>query len=144
MKTFVPKALSNNDRKWYLIDAKDLVLGKIAVTAASLLTGKNKTDYVPHLDNGDNVIIINADKIKLTGKKLENKIYYNHSGYIGHLKETTAKEMMEKKPGNIIRTAIEGMITRNKLKNARSLRLKVFIWTTHDHEAQNPEVITVK
>ena len=107
MKTFVPKALGNNDRKWYLIDAKDLVLGKIAVTAASLLTGKNKTDYVPQLDNGDNVIIINANKIKLTGKKLEDKIYYKHSGYIGHLKKTTAKEMMEKKPDHIIRTAIE-------------------------------------
>ncbi len=144
MKTFVPTALSNNDRKWYLIDAKDIVLWKIAVTAANLLTGKNKTDYVPHLDNWDNVIIINADKMKLTGKKLEDKIYYKHSWYIWHLKTTTAKEMIEKKPGQIIRTAIEWMITRNKLKKYRSLRLKIFIRTEHYHEAQTPTVITVK
>ncbi|PCI24466.1 50S ribosomal protein L13 [Candidatus Peregrinibacteria bacterium] len=143
MKTFVPKQKAGNERKWYLIDAKDVVLGKVAVEAARIIQGKNSTDFIDFIDVGDNLVIINADKIKLTGNKLEGKKYYTHSQYIGHLKTVTAGEMLEKTPTRLLELAVYGMVAKNKLRSDRMKRLKLFIGTDHGHEAQQPELITL-
>ena len=126
MTTFVPQIIANNERKWYLIDAKNVVLGKLAVQAANILRGKNKNDFTPHLDRGDYLIITNANKIKLTGNKEKNKLYYNHTGYIGHLKTKTAEKLKQENPTKIIELAIKGMIPLNKLQKDILKRLKVF------------------
>ncbi len=136
--------ISEVERKWYLIDAQDLVLGRLATTIAKILRGKNKTMYTPHVDCGDFVVVINADKVHLTGKKLEQKVYHRHSGYAGGLKSITAEKVMESKfPERVIIKAVERMITRNKLGRSMMTKLRVYAGPSHPHEAQNPEVIDV-
>jgi large subunit ribosomal protein L13 len=145
MKTTLPK-VSNipKDAKWYLIDAAGQTTGKVATEAARRLTGKHRVDFTPHLDLGDGVIIVNAEQLRFTGKKLTDKIYYRHSGYRGNLKETTPKEMLTKKPERILELAIRGMLPKNKLKDNRLLRLKIFVGDEHKHEAQKPEKLEIK
>ena len=138
MKTFVPKK-DEIEKKWWLINAEGKVLGRLATEVAVLLRGKKKPEYVDFLDSGDFVIIINAEKVKTTGKKLEQKKYYSHSGYPGGLKEKTRKEMLEKKPEEVIRKAVKGMIPKNKLGRAVYKKLKVYRGPHHPHEAQKPQ-----
>lgn len=138
MKTFVPKK-DEIEKKWWLINAEGKILGRLATEVAVLLRGKKKPKYVDFLDSGDFVIIINAEKVKTTGKKLEQKKYYSHSGYPGGLKEKTLKEMLEKKPEEVIRKAVWGMIPKNKLGRAVYKKLKVYRGPHHPHEAQKPQ-----
>jgi len=128
-------------RKWYLVDANDAVLGRIAVKIANCLTGKNKPIYTPNSDTGDFVIVINADKIKLTGRKLDNKIYYSHSGYPGGLKAETARKRLKRCPEEIITDAVWGMIPKGRLGRAMIKKLKVYRGPEHPHEAQKPEIM---
>ena len=131
-------------RKWYVLDAAGKPLGKTAAIAADLLRGKLKTDYTPHVDCGDFVIIINAEKAVLTGKKLEQKHYYHHSGWIGGLKDVKYKELMEKKPEFAMTLAVKGMLQKNKLASAQLTRLKVYRGAEHKHAAQKPEFWTAE
>ena len=128
------------ERKWYVIDAAGKPLGKTATLAADLLRGKRKTTYTPHVDCGDFVIVINAERAVLTGKKLEQKYYRHHSGWIGGLKEIKYKDLMEKKPEFAVRQAVKGMLQKNKLGDKQLTRLKVFRGSEHIHTAQKPEV----
>jgi large subunit ribosomal protein L13 len=128
-------------RNWYLVDASGKTLGRLASKIAVLLMGKHKKDYTPHVDNGDFVVVINAEKIHVTGKKLEKKIYYKHTGYMGHLKETPLKDMLAKKPEEVIRLAVRGMLPKNRLRDRRMKRLKVYAGPEHPHQAQNPQKI---
>ena len=128
------------ERKWYVIDAAGKPLGKTATLAADLLRGKRKTTYTPHVDCGDFVIVINAEQAVLTGKKLEQKYYRRHSGWIGGLKEVKYKDLMEKKPEFAVRQAVKGMLGKNKLGDKQLTRLKVFRGSEHIHTAQKPEV----
>ncbi len=132
---------SDNTNKWYIVDAEGAVLGRLATFVASRLRGKHNPLFTPHVDIGDSVIVINADKIILTGKKLDKKIYYRHSGYIGGLKEITAKKLMEKRPEDLIRFAVKGMLPKNKLGRKLFKKLKVYTGGKHPHEAQKPEVL---
>lgn len=137
MKTFVPKK-EQIERKWWLVNAENKVLGRLATEVAILLRGKRKPEFVNFLDSGDFVIVINADRVKLTGKKMEQKKYYTHSGYPGGIKEKTMKEMMEKKPEEVIKKAVWGMIPKNKLGREVYKKLKVYRGPQHPHEAQKP------
>ena len=137
MKTFSAKA-QDIERKWYVIDAADKVLGQLAVEAANLLRGKNKTIFTPHVDCGEFVIIINAEKAVLTGKKLDQKYYRHHSGYIGGLKEVQYKTLMATKPELAMELAVKGMLPHNKIGDKSATRLKVFAGAAHNHEAQKP------
>ena len=138
MSTYMPKA-ADLTRKWYVIDAAGKTLGKVAVEAANLLRGKNKPTFAPHADCGDHVIIINASQIVLTGKKLEQKKYYHHTGYIGHLKEVSYGKLMQTKPEFAVTKAVKGMIPSNTLGRAQMLRLRLFAGAEHKHQAQQPE-----
>ncbi|MCK5471792.1 50S ribosomal protein L13 [Candidatus Gracilibacteria bacterium] len=139
MKTTLPKTSEiPQNAKWFVIDANGKTPGKVATEAARRLTGKHRADFTPHLDLGDGVIIVNAKKIRFTGKKLTDKLYRTHSGYRGHLKEVSAKEMLEKKPTKILELAIGGMLPKNRLRNGRMQRLKIFTGDQHPHEAQQP------
>lgn len=129
------------DHDWILVDAADKVLGRLAVDIASILRGKTKPQYTPHVDTGDFVVVINADKVKLTGNKLEGKLYYRHSGYMGGLKTTTAKDLLATKPEEIIKHAVKGMLPKNSLGKAMFKKLKVYAGNTHPHEAQQPQAI---
>ncbi|MEE8605921.1 MAG: 50S ribosomal protein L13 [Candidatus Aminicenantaceae bacterium] len=137
MKTFVPKK-DQIIKKWWLVDAENRVLGRLATEIAILLRGKRKPEFVNFLDSGDFVIVINAERIKLTGKKIEQKKYYSHSGYPGGIKEKTMKELMETKPEEIIKKAVWGMIPKNKLGREVYKKLKVYRGSHHPHEAQKP------
>lgn len=137
MKTFVPKK-EKIEKKWWLVDAEDKVLGRLATEVAVLLRGKRKPQFVDFLDSGDFVIVVNAEKIKLTGRKIEQKKYYTHSGYPGGIKEKTMKELMENKPEEIIKKAVWGMIPKNKLGREVFKKLKVYRGSQHPHEAQKP------
>ena len=130
------------ERKWYVVDAEGCTLGRLASGVASVLRGKNKPQFTPHVDTGDYVIVVNADKIKVTGKKLEQKIYYNHSDYVGGMKETTLKEMLAKKPEKVIELAVKGMLPKGPLGRATNKKLFVYAGPEHKHEAQKPEVLT--
>lgn len=130
------------ERKWYVVDAEGCTLGRLASGVASVLRGKNKPQFTPHVDTGDYVIVVNADKIKVTGKKLEQKIYYNHSDYVGGMKETTLKEMLAKKPEKVIELAVKGMLPKGPLGRAMKKKLFVYAGPEHKHEAQKPEVLT--
>ena len=143
MKTYVAKQ-SEIIRKWYVVDAEDKVLGRLAVELAKILRGKHKPTFTPHLDCGDYVIVINADKIKLTGNKEEGKKYYSHSGYVGALKTKTAATVRKEKPTKILHDAVRGMIPRNKLRDHVMDKLKLFVGDTHTHEAQQPEELKLK
>lgn len=138
MKSFIAKP-AEVERKWYVIDAEDKTLGKIAAEVASILRGKKKPIYTPHVDTGDYVIVINAEKVRVTGKKEEQKIYKSHSGYPGGLKETTLRELRAKKPEEIIRHAVKGMMPKGKLGRQMFKKLKVYAGPEHPHTAQNPE-----
>lgn len=138
MKSYIVKP-AEVERKWYVIDAEDKTLGKIASEVASILRGKKKPIYTPHVDTGDYVIVINAEKVRVTGKKEEQKIYKSHSGYPGGLKETTLRELRAKKPEEIIRHAVKGMMPKGKLGRQMFKKLKVYAGPEHPHTAQNPE-----
>ena len=130
------------ERKWYVVDADGCTLGRLASGVASVLRGKNKPQFTPHVDTGDYVIIVNADKIKVTGKKLEQKIYYNHSDYVGGMRETTLKEMLAKKPERVIELAVKGMLQKGPLGRSMYTKLFVYAGPEHKHEAQKPEALT--
>lgn len=141
MKSFMASP-STVDRKWYVVDATDCTLGRLASQVASVLRGKNKPTYTPHIDTGDYVIIINADKIKVTGKKLDQKIYYNHSDYVGGMKETTLRELQAKNPARVLELAVKGMLPKGPLGREMYTKLHVYAGPEHDHAAQKPEVLT--
>lgn len=143
MKSFMQKK-ETVERKWYVIDAEGKPLGRIASLAASYLRGKNKPTYTPHIDCGDNIIIINAKKVLLTGNKEEKKMYYNHSMYQGGLRERTAKEMRERYPIEMMERAVKGMLPHNRLGRQMYTKLHVYEGPEHKHEAQKPEVLEVK
>ena len=130
------------ERKWYVVDADGCTLGRLASGVASVLRGKNKPQFTPHVDTGDYVIIVNADKIKVTGKKLEQKIYYNHSDYVGGMRETTLKEMLAKKPEKVVELAVKGMLPKGPLGRSMYTKLFVYAGPEHKHEAQKPEALT--
>ena len=140
MKTFMPKAESI-ERKWYVVDASGMVLGRLASQVANILRGKTKPIYTPFVDTGDYVIIINADKAVLTGKKLDQKIYYHHSGYAGGLKETKYRDLMANKPEFAIKHAVIGMLPKGPLGRKMATKLKVYSGPEHEHEAQKPEAL---
>ena len=143
MKTFMPKA-SDIARKWYVVDAEGQVLGRLASQVANILRGKNKPIYTPNMDTGDYVIILNADKVVLTGKKLDQKVYYHHSGYTGGLKETSYRHLMEEKPEFAVKRAIIGMLPKGPLGRKMAKKLKVYTGTEHEHTAQQPETLVIK
>jgi len=142
-KTFMLKK-EDVKRDWYIVDAAGKTLGRLATEIAKILMGKHKVTYTPHVDNGDFVIVINADKIHVTGKKLDKKIYYKHTGYFGHLKEETLRQKLQKKPEELIYLAVKGMLPKNKLRKEMLKRLKVYAGTEHPHKAQNPKPLEVK
>ena len=141
MKTFMASP-ATIDRKWYVVDATDMTLGRLASEVAKVLRGKNKAIFTPHIDCGDNVIVINASKIKVTGKKMDQKIYYHHSDYVGGMKETTLKEKLAKKPEQVIELAVKGMLPKGPLGRQMYKKLHVYAGAEHAHAAQKPEVIT--
>lgn len=143
MKSFMQKK-ETVERKWYVIDAEDLILGRLASKAAVLLRGKHKATYTPHVDCGDFVIIINAEKVKLSGNKLEDKKYYNHSGYPGGLRVRTARTMKEQYPTEMVELAVKGMLPKNRLGRQMYKKLFVYAGSEHPHMAQKPEVMEVK
>jgi len=138
MKTYVPKK-DELEKKWWLIDAEGKVLGRLATEIAVLLRGKKNPKYIDFMDSGDFVVVINAEKVKVTGKKMEQKKYYSHSGYPGGLKEKTLKELLAKKPEEVIKKAVWGMIPKNRLGRSIHKKLKVYRGTEHPHQAQKPQ-----
>ena len=130
------------ERKWYVVDAEGCTLGRLASGVASVLRGKNKPQFTPHVDTGDYVIIVNADKIKVSGKKLDQKIYYNHSDYVGGMRETTLRELMAKKPEKVIELAVKGMLPKGPLGRSMITKLHVYAGPEHEQAAQKPEVLT--
>jgi large subunit ribosomal protein L13 len=129
------------ERKWYVVDAKDAVLGRLATKIATYLRGKNKPVFTPNVDTGDFIIVINADRIRLTGRKLDDKVYYHHTGYIGGIKAQTARSMMDKQPEKIIEKAVWGMLPKNTLGKQMLKKLKVYKGAEHPHKAQAPEIL---
>ena len=142
MKTFM-QTKETVERKWYVIDAADKPLGRVATKAATILRGKHKATFTPHIDCGDYVIIINADKVKLTGNKINDKMYYNHSGFPGGLRERNAKTMLEKYPEEMVERAIKGMLPNGPLGRQMYRKLFVYAGSEHKHEAQKPTTITI-
>ena len=143
MKTTFMQTKENVVRDWYVIDAKDMPLGRVASKAATMLRGKHKATYTPHVDCGDNIIIINAKDVLLTGNKLNNKKYYDHSRYVGGLRERTAKEMKEKYPEEMLERAIKGMLPKGRLGRQMYRKLHVYAGSEHPHTAQQPKVVEV-
>lgn len=141
MKSFMAST-AEVERKWYVVDATGYTLGRLSSEVAKILRGKNKPIFTPHIDTGDYVIVINAEKIKVTGKKLLQKVYYNHSDYVGGMKETTLKEMLAKKPERVIELAVKGMLPKGALGDQMYTKLHVYAGAEHPHAAQQPEVIT--
>ena len=141
MKTFMASP-ATIDRKWYVVDATGCTLGRLASEVASVLRGKNKPTYTPHIDTGDYVIVINADKIAVTGKKLDQKIYYNHSDFPGGMRETTLREKLAKSPESVIELAVKGMLPKGPLGRSMFDKLHVYAGPDHKHAAQKPEVLT--
>ena len=141
MKSFMASP-ATIERKWYVVDATGYTLGRLASEVAKVLRGKNKPIFTPHMDCGDYVIVVNAENIKVTGKKLDQKIYYNHSDYVGGMRETTLKEMMAKKPEKVIELAVKGMLPKGPLGREMYTKLFVYAGPDHKHEAQKPEALT--
>nr|WP_318685581.1 50S ribosomal protein L13 [uncultured Acetatifactor sp.] len=141
MKTFMASPATIN-RKWYVVDAADMTLGRLASEVAKVLRGKNKPIFTPHMDCGDYVIVINAEKIQVTGKKLDQKIYYRHSEYVGGMKETTLREKLVKKPEQVVELAVKGMLPKGPLGRQMYTKLHVYAGSDHKHAAQKPEVLT--
>lgn len=143
MKSFMASS-ATVERKWYVVDATGYTLGRLASEIAKILRGKNKPVFTPHADCGDYVIVVNADQIKVTGKKMDQKIYYNHSDYVGGMKETTLKEMMAKKPEMVMELAVKGMLPKGPLGRSMIKKLHVYAGPDHEQAAQKPEVLTIK
>ena len=142
MKTFVAKE-QEIEKKWYLVDAENRILGRLATEIAHRLRGKHKPIFTPHADTGDFIVVINADKITLKGSKLDKKIYYRHSGYMGGLKEISARRLLEKKPEEVLRLAVKGMLPKNSLGRRQLQKLKIYTGPDHPHEAQEPEKLEI-
>ncbi|WP_026512007.1 MULTISPECIES: 50S ribosomal protein L13 [unclassified Butyrivibrio] len=141
MNTYMPNA-SSVEKKWYVVDATDMTLGRLASNVANVLRGKNKPIYTPNIDTGDYVIVINADKIKVSGKKMDQKMYWHHTDYVGHHKEFTLRQMMENHPERVIEHAVKGMLPKGSLGRQMYTKLHVYAGPEHDHAAQKPEVLT--
>lgn len=141
MKTYMANP-DKIERKWYVVDAEGCTLGRLASEVAKVLRGKNKPEYTPHVDTGDYVIVVNADKISVTGKKLDQKVYYHHSDYVGGMKETTLREMLAKKPEKVVELAVKGMLPKGPLGRAMIKKLHVYAGSEHANQAQKPEVLT--
>ena len=141
MKSFMASP-ATIERKWYVVDAAGYTLGRLASEVAKVLRGKNKPIFTPHIDTGDYVIIVNAAKVKVTGRKLDQKIYYHHSEYVGGMKETTLREMMAKKPEKVVELAVKGMLPKGPLGRQMYTKLHVYAGPEHNHQAQKPEVLT--
>ena len=141
MKTFMASPATIN-RKWYVVDATDMTLGRLSSEVAKILRGKNKPIFTPHMDCGDYVIVVNAEKIKVTGKKMDQKIYYRHSDYVGGMKETTLREKLAKKPEEVVELAVKGMLPKGPLGRQMYTKLHVYSGAEHPHAAQKPEVLT--
>ena len=142
MKTYMPSA-SSIERKWYVVDAEGQTLGRLATVVAATLRGKNKPTFTPFLDTGDYVIVVNADKITVTGKKLDQKTYFSHSKYIGGVRETSLREMMAKKPEKVVEHAVIGMLPKGPLGRQMAKKLFVYAGAEHKHQAQKPETLTI-
>jgi large subunit ribosomal protein L13 len=142
MKTFNAK-VEDIKRDWFVVDAENLVLGRLAVEVARRLRGKHKPEYTPHVDTGDCIIVINADKVRVTGRKTQDKLYHNHTGYPGSIKTTTFEKMQERFPGRAIEKAVKGMLPKGPLGRAMFRKLKVYAGTTHNHSAQQPIPLTL-
>ncbi len=142
MKTFVAKE-KEVKKNWYLVDAKNKILGRLATQIAMRLRGKHKPIFTPHADTGDFIVVINAEKVSLTGKKWDKKIYYRHSGYIGGLKEISAKKLLEKKPEDVLRFAVKGMLPKNSLGRRQLKKLKIYVGSEHPHQAQQLEALEI-
>lgn len=143
MKTWNAKP-NEVERKWWVVDATGQTLGRLATQIATTLRGKDKPQFTPHVDAGDFVVVLNSEKINIKGNKASDKMYYRHTGYFGGLKETTYKDMLEKDPAFIIQNAVKGMLPKNKLSNQIIKKLKVYRGTEHPHDAQNPQLMTLK
>ena len=143
MKSFMASP-STIERKWYVVDSTGYTLGRLAAEVAKILRGKNKPIFTPHMDCGDYVIIVNAEKVKVTGKKLDQKIYYHHSQYVGGMKETTLREMMAKKPEKVVKLAVKGMLPKGPLGKSMMKKLHVYAGPEHEQAAQKPEVLEFK
>lgn len=141
MKTYMANP-DKIERKWYLVDAQGLTLGRMASEVAKVLRGKNKPEFTPHVDTGDYVVIVNAEKVKVTGKKLKQKIYYNHSDYVGGMRETTLSDMMQKKPERVVELAVKGMLPKGLLGREMIKKLHVYAGPEHKQQAQKPEALT--
>lgn len=141
MKTITPKQLTHTERKWYVVDAQGQTLGRLATIIATTLRGKNKVDFAPHMDNGDNVVVINADKFAVTGNKMTDKLYHRHTGYLGGLISTPLEKLLVKKPTRALEAAVSGMLPKNKLRADMMRRLKLFSDSEHTFAAQKPETI---
>ena len=141
MKSFMASP-ATIERKWYVVDATDMTLGRLASEVAKVLRGKNKPTFTPHIYTGDYVIVVNAEKIKVTGKKLDQKVYYHHSEYVGGMKETTLREMLAKKPEKVIELAVKGMLPKGPLGREMYTKLYVYAGPDHKHQAQKPETLT--
>ena len=142
MKTY-HTPVTEIERKWFVVDAENKVLGRLASEIATRLRGKHKPNFSPHMDVGDFIVVVNADKVKLTGNKLDDKIYYRHSGYIGGIKEQTAKEVLEKKPTELIKMAVRGMLSKNSLGRKQLKKLRIYTGGEHPHAAQQPETLDI-
>lgn len=142
MKTFVAKE-HEIEKKWFIVNAENKVLGRLASQIALRLRGKHKPIFTPHADTGDFIVVINAEKVAMTGSKWDNKLYYRHSGYVGGLKQISAKKLLEKKPTEIIRMAVKRMLPKNSLGRRQLKKLKIYSGSAHPHEAQNPETLEI-
>ena len=141
MKTYSPKP-ENIDREWFLVDAQNQILGRLASQIAHRLRGKHKPEFAPHMDNGDFIVVVNCEKIKVTGNKLQKKNYYHHTGYVGNLKSITLEKQLQQKPKEVLRTAVRGMLPKNRLGRAMLKKLKIYAGAEHPHQAQEPKTLT--
>ena len=144
MKKYTKSARKNEvERKWYVVDARDMILGRLASEVASRLRGKHNPMFTPNVDTGDFIVVVNADKVRLTGRKWAQKTYYRHSGYIGGIKAITAEKLLQKRPEDLVRFAVKGMLPKNRLGSAMLKKLKVYAGDRHPHEAQQPETLSL-
>ncbi len=144
MSTHFEKNIDQNKKNWYLFDAENQAVGRLASQIAAVLAGKHKPTYTPHIDAGDFVVVVNAEKISLTGRKWDKKFYYDHSGYVSGLKERTARDLLESHPDEILRRAVKGMLNKNVLGRAQITKLKIYTGVEHPHKAQNPKTFETK
>ena len=142
MKTFSPKP-ADIDRQWFVVDAQDQILGRLATQIAHRLRGKHKPEFAPHMDNGDFIVVVNCEKIRVTGTKLQDKFYYRHSGWVGGLKAVSLEKMLAEKPEEVLRKAVRGMLPKNRLGRAMLKKLKIYAGPEHPHTAQNPQPLTL-